>query len=77
MFSMYSDTFSAIVSNRSSVMAFDPERSLPAEMLTTMLSQAQRSPSSFNLQPYKGVVIQSKDQKESVSAAMLGMNGQR
>jgi nitroreductase len=42
-----------------------------------VLRETQTSPSSFNLQPVKGIVVQGKAQKEALSKCMIGNNSHR
>ena len=44
------------------------------ELMKNIIQVAQLAPSSFNLQPYKIVIVSSKEDKELLSSAMLGGN---
>jgi len=43
-------------------------------MIRNVIQVAQFAPSSFNLQPYKIIIVSSKENKELLSSAMLGGN---
>jgi nitroreductase len=47
---------------------------LPESVLRKVIELTQLAPSSFNLQPYKLIVIRSEVQKLTLSDAMLGNN---
>jgi hypothetical protein len=44
------------------------------DLMKNIIQVAQLAPSSFNLQPYKIVIVSSKEDKELLSSAMLGGN---
>jgi len=69
--------FRSVVRQRRSVRSFDKEKAISAEMLHDILEDAQRSPSSFNLQPYCGIIVTEEAQKAKVADAMMGTNPQR
>jgi len=52
------------VKERRSINFFDPARKLPDGALQELLSLANLSPSSFNLQPWKVVVVQDASDKK-------------
>ena len=47
------------------------------DLLVKVLKEAQTAPSSFNLQPYKVIVVRSKLQRIALSTAMIGLNQER
>ena len=70
--------FSAVIASLREVKAFDKHKQISPEELTTILTHAQRSQSSFNLQPYRGIMIQREAQKTALAKAMRGRgNAQR
>lgn len=64
--------FEAIVMNRSSARAFDSSRRVEPHVLSRILALTLRSPSSYNLQPYRIICVQSDAARARLSAAMLG-----
>lgn len=66
--------FEAICRGRRSAQAFKADAGIPEEILRRILELTQSAPSSFNLQPYKLIVVQSPSQREALSSAMLGPN---
>ncbi|KAK3274215.1 hypothetical protein CYMTET_17592 [Cymbomonas tetramitiformis] len=71
-----SQAFERVVRSRYSSKHFST-KSIPEGMLQKCLALASRGPTGFNVQPYVAIVVDSKDKKEAVSAAMLGPNAQR
>ena len=69
--------FDNICRRRRSVLKFDSSKPVPESTLLSILRTTQSSPSSFNLQPYKIIVVQSDDSKSLLASAMLGSNGDR
>ena len=65
------DAFTQVCHSRVSARAFRQDE-IPRNVLRRVLELTQCSPSSFNLQPYKMVVVQSAAQREALSSAMLG-----
>ena len=68
------NAFSKISSLRSSVRRFNKSRPVSDELLRKLLELTQEAPSSFNLQPYKLIVVSSQEGKEALGQAMLGGN---
>mmetsp|Transcript_44226 Transcript_44226/g.84566 ORF Transcript_44226/g.84566 Transcript_44226/m.84566 type:complete len:344 (+) Transcript_44226:177-1208(+) len=66
------DSFEEVVRARHTAREFDPNRELPEGVLQRCLALAARAPTSFNTQPYKVVVVQSKEAKQKLSEAMTG-----
>jgi len=56
------NTLDAII-NRQSVREYDPKVTIDPATLKTILSQASRAPSSWNLQPWRFAVITSQEMK--------------
>ena len=54
------------VKERRSINFFDPDRKLPDRAIEDLLSIANFSPSSFNLQPWKVVVVQDAPDKQKL-----------
>ncbi|MCE5312470.1 MAG: nitroreductase family protein [Nitrospiraceae bacterium] len=52
------------IRERRSINFFDPDRKLPDSILNELLTTANLSPSSFNLQPWKVVVVQDAGDKK-------------
>lgn len=67
------DAFEALCRGRHSARSFIHE-AIPQETLRRILELTQTAPSSYNLQPYKIVLVQSQGQREALSTAMLGPN---
>ena len=63
--------FSKIAMSRVATRSFEQDREIPKEVLDEVLSLTQTAPSSFNLQPYKVVIVQSKEGKEHLAKSML------
>lgn len=55
--------FRDILDSRRSVNFFDPDRDVPEEVLRDLLATAARSPSGFNLQPWKVAVLRDQATK--------------
>lgn len=58
--------FQDIMHARRSVNFFDPDRDVPAPLLRGLLATAARSPSGFNLQPWKVAVLRDPAQKATL-----------
>ena len=67
-------SFEELCKTRSSVTSFDNSKAIDPSILQRILKVTQTAPSSFNLQPFKMVLIQSKEMKEHLASAMLGNN---
>lgn len=61
---------------RSAATTFSP-RAIAGPTLKHVLQLTQMAPTSFNLQPYKMLVVQSEDAKQALSSSMLGANGRK
>lgn len=72
-----SDLFDDLVRTRSFSRSFDKDKPVNQELLKKLIQLSQMAPSSFNLQPYKIILVQDSSVKEAVADAMLGGNGQR
>lgn len=70
-------SYSQILKQRRAVRNFDSQREVTTDILLKILKESQSAPSSFNLQPYKVIVVRSKAQREALSKAMIGFNVQR
>ena len=60
--------FAAILTSRRSVNFFDPDRDVPEATLNELLATAARSPSGFNLQPWRVAVLRDQEQKAKLRA---------
>lgn len=54
------------VKNRRSINYFDPQRQIPDATINELLELASLAPSSFNLQPWEVIVVQSPDRKKAL-----------
>jgi nitroreductase len=70
-------SFEEIVTRRQFTPMFDPFRDIDRDLLEKLLKYSQTAPSSFNLQPFKMIVIRDIDAKVALSECMLGANGKR
>ena len=61
------DTFDAI-HHRRSIKAFDPEHRLTDDELTKLLTAAMQSPTSFNIQHWRFVVVQDPELRKEIRA---------
>lgn len=59
-------TFAEVLRGRRSVKAYDSSVRISREEMTEMLTEAGLAPSSFNLQPWRFVVIESPEAKETL-----------
>ncbi|WP_028594278.1 nitroreductase family protein [Paenibacillus assamensis] len=59
--------FNEITYGRRSVKEYDPEVKISKEEMTAILEGATRAPSSVNMQPWRFVVIESKEGKEKLA----------
>jgi nitroreductase len=70
--------FRDIVKSRYSAFQFAKDTPVPTALLLDLLELTVDSPTSFNFQPYKIIVVQSKTTKDLIAAnAMLGGNGRK
>jgi nitroreductase len=65
--------FEIIARKRQSCKKFRKNAEIPAPILRRVLELGQLAPSSFNLQPYKMIIVRSNSQ--NLASAMLGSNG--
>jgi len=65
--------FEIIARTRKAERNFSPQL-ISNNVLTKLLELTQLAPSSFNLQPYKLIVVRNGDQRMALSTAMLGGN---
>lgn len=59
--------FKEIVTGRRSIRNYDPRVKISKEEMTEILTEAALAPSSVNLQPWRFVVIDSKEGKETLA----------
>ncbi|GAB4388209.1 MAG: nitroreductase family protein [Thermodesulfovibrionales bacterium] len=64
------DVLKAIVERRS-INFFEPGREVPDEKLRELLEAANLAPSSFNLQPWKVVVVRDPERKKALRGCAL------
>lgn len=67
------EAMNIICTNRHAERNFS-SKEVSSDILFKVLNLAHLAPSSFNLQPYKLIIIQSNDIKELLSHAMFGRN---
>jgi nitroreductase len=60
--------YTELIRARESVRNYDPDRSVPREILMRILDAGRLAPSACNLQPWKFLVISSSDLLEKVKA---------
>lgn len=58
--------FSDLLTNRRSVRAYDPTVKISKEEMQQMLSEAATAPSSVNMQPWRFVIVESDEGKETL-----------
>lgn len=58
--------FNDLVNSRRAVNFFDPEKNVSTDDLKTILEMAAKAPSSFNLQPWSVMVVNKKEDKETL-----------
>lgn len=74
----HSEAFHQIVHARFSNSHYNQNKPIPSSLLTTLLSITQRAPSSFNIQPYRLILLQDPQLRDKIATqAMLGANGGR
>jgi nitroreductase len=56
------------IKERRSINFFDPNYEIPEEKLRELLSLANLAPSSFNLQPWRVIVVRAKERKSALRA---------
>ncbi|WP_335872266.1 nitroreductase family protein [Bacillus sp. 2205SS5-2] len=59
--------FNEIISGRRSIRTYDPEVKISKDEMTEILTEATLAPSSLNLQPWRFVVIDSQEGKETLA----------
>lgn len=70
------ESFEQICFQRRSDIKFSNEEIAPS-VLRNILRLTQSSPSSFNLQPYKIIVVDDSHRRECIATAMLGGNAKK
>ena len=71
------ETFEDIVRTRTFTRSFDRDRGIDPVLIERLLRLSQMAPSSFNLQPYKMVLVRDEAARAALADTMLGGNGQR
>lgn len=56
---------------RQSIRAYDPDVTIPLSTIQEMLELATRAPSSWNLQPWRFVVITTQEKKEALKPCVM------
>ena len=69
--------FEDLLKKRQFTPSFDATRDIDSALLKKLLLLSQTAPSSFNLQPFKLIVIRHANAKRALSDAMLGANAKR
>ena len=69
--------FEELLKKRQFTPSFDTTREIDHAVLKKLLLLSQTAPSSFNLQPFKMIVIRSANAKRALSESMLGANARR
>jgi len=64
--------FAEICHQRKTERSFDIGKPLSDELIKTLLELTQTSPSSFNLQPYKIILVRTEELRQNLSKVMLG-----
>lgn len=60
------------VAGRRSINFFEPEQTLPDEKINELLNLANLSPSAFNLQPWRVIVVKDPRNKERLKKCAMG-----
>lgn len=60
-----------VMQNRASIRKYDVKKKIGREELTNILQDAMTAPSSFNLQPWRFVVVSSEEGKELIKPYMM------
>jgi nitroreductase len=71
------DIFRRIAYRRRTARNYDENRDIPDDVLADILATAQRAPTSFNVQPYKIVVVKDKQRRKALSTAFIAGNVKR
>lgn len=66
MTSFKNNDFSDLLTNRRSVRAYDPTVKISKEEMQQMLTEAATAPSSVNMQPWRFVIVESDEAKETL-----------
>jgi Nitroreductase family len=69
--------FDSVVTSRSFAKSFQKDKHVDPALIEKLLRLSQLAPSSFNLQPYKMILVQQQAMKEALADTMLGGNAQR
>ena len=75
--SQVASIFDNVIKSRRFSKKFDKSRSIDPELIEKLLRLSQTAPSSFNLQPFKIIVVQQESKREALADTMLGGNHQR
>ena len=71
------EIFENIIQSRFSVKQFKPNQTIDDDILISIIQSIHRTPTSYNIQPYKVVVVRSDAKKKDLAACMLGANQNR
>ena len=71
--SFHTLNYKEIINKRRTTRKF-LSKDIPHDLMYEVLRDSQTAPSSFNLQPYKVILVKSEAQKSSLASAMLGGN---
>jgi nitroreductase len=71
-----SNAFEIISRSRIAEKQFS-EKSIEGGILKKIIELTQLAPSSFNLQPYKIIIVKNKESRSLLSNSMLGLNSEK
>jgi nitroreductase len=60
------------ISERRSIRKYDPTQKIDKDMMTKIIMEASRAPSSMNLQPWRFIVVESSNAKEALRPVLYG-----
>ena len=72
-----SNLFDDIVLKRHFTHEFNPGRNIDRLLMKKLITLSQSAPSSFNLQPFKIIVVDNESVKEVLAESMIGLNSVR
>lgn len=68
------EAFELVSRQRYTCRSFQPQLPIPAPVLRRIVELAQMAPTSFNLQPYKLLLVRGEEGKDKLASAMMGNN---
>ncbi len=66
----------AIITERRSIRRYDEDIKISKDEMTRILSDATRAPSSMNMQPWRFIIVESKEAKEKLRPVLYGNTAQ-